>query len=252
MSLLELQQSFRTWLTSESTEISAKFEEHARAGLGVYLNNYRAQLLFCLSESFPILRAWIGDAAFEAAAAEHIDRVPPHAWTLDAYGLDFTETLWRRYAADPEIPELAALERELSKAFVGPDAAPVDAALLNDIDWDAAIVHFVPTLMLLTVTTNVAAIWSAITAGETPPSAAYLPAPASLAIWRADLTPRFRTVTPEEGIAMLSLRKGETFGALCATLVEHFGAEQGPALAGSFLGQWLSDRSIRAVSPSGA
>jgi hypothetical protein len=241
MSLLALQQNFRTWLTSESAEVEARFEERARAGLGVYLNNYRAQLVACLSASFPVLRAWMGDAAFEGAAASHIDNVPPHAWTLDAYGLDFHETLRRLYPTDPEIAELARLERELESAFVGPDSALVDPAALADVDWDAAVIQFVPTLRLLSVTTNAAAIWSAISNGETPPAAELLPEPASLAIWRQHLAPRFRRVTADEAAAICEAREGQTFGSLCADWIERHGEEQGPALAGALLGQWLSD-----------
>lgn len=247
VSLGDLQRSFRTWLTSEAPDVAAQFGDRARAGLGVYLNNYRVQLLACLSASYPILRAWIGDAAFEGAAASHIDSVPPHAWTLDAYGLDFPETLRSLYPADAEIEELARLERELAAAFVGPNAGSVDAAALTDIDWETATIHFVPTFTLLPVTTNVAAIWSAISNSETPASAARLPESADLIIWRHDLAIRFRTATPEEAGALSRLREGQTFGSLCATLVERLGEERAPALAGSLLAQWLSDGLIARI-----
>jgi hypothetical protein len=241
MSLLALQQNFSTWLTSESAEVAAQFDERARAGLGVYLNNYRAQLLACLSASFPVLRAWMGDAAFEGAAASHIDNIPPHAWTLDAYGLDFHETLRRLYPADPEIAELARLERDLEAAFVGPDSTPVDPAALADVDWDAAVIHFVPTLRLLPVTTNAAAIWSAVSSGETRPAAELLPEPVILAIWRQHFAPRFRAVTADEAAAICAAREGQPFGSLCANWIERHGEEQGPAVAGALLGQWISD-----------
>ena len=244
MRLLALQQNFGTWLRSESAEIAARFGERARPGLAVYLNNYRAQLLSCLSASFPVLHAWIGDTAFEAAAARHIDRVPPHAWTLDAYGLDFPETLTELYPADPQLVELACLERELGAAFVGPDAARVDPAALAEIDWDAAIIHFEPNFRLLPVTTNVAAIWSAISDHETQPAAVRLTEPTSLAVWRDALAPRFRTLTADEATVLTQLREGETFGAICAALVERLGEERGAATAGSLLGQWLSDHMI--------
>jgi len=243
MSLLGLQQSFCAWLTSEAEDVAAQLGEQARPGLGVYLNNYRAQLLACLSASYPVLRAWLGDAAFESAAARHIDSVQPHAWTLDAYGLDFADTLEGLYPADPEVPELARLERDLAASFVGRDAASVVPDDLAGVDWDTATFSFVPTLTLLRVTTNVAAIWSAITRDETPPSAAHLPEPASLLVWRRDLTPRFRTVTTEEAEALRRAREGETFASLCAAL----GAQTG----GSFLGQWLSDGLIAYIKSAG-
>lgn len=239
MRLLALQQNFREWLTSEAADTAAQFGERARPGLGVYLNNYRAQLLAFLSASYPVLRAWIGDAAFESAAATHIDSVQPHAWTLDAYGLDFADTLEHLYPADPEVPELARLERDLAAAFVGLDAAPVVPADLADVDWDTALISLVPTFTLLPVTTNVGAIWSSIANGENPPSAARLPEPASLVIWRHALTPRFRTVTAEEARALRRAQEGESFASLCATL--------SPETAGSFLGQWLSDGLIACI-----
>jgi hypothetical protein len=130
---------------------------------------------------------------------------------------------------------------------VGADASPVDAAALTDIDWETAVLHFMPTLELLPVTTNVAAIWSALSGSETPPSATPLPEPADLIIWRHGLAPRFRTATPEERHALSQLREGQTFGSLCAALVERLGEERGPALAGSFLGQWLSDGLITRI-----
>jgi hypothetical protein len=247
MKLLALQRHFETWLRSEPAEVAAHFGKHARAGLAAYLNNYRAQLLSCLSESFPVLRAWIGDTAFEAAAARHIDSVPPHSWTLDAYGVDFPETLRALYPADPEIAELACLERELGAAFVGPDAAGVDPAALTGIAWDAAIIHLVPTFRLLRVTTNVAAVWSAINVHETPPPAALLLEPGCLAIWRDDLVPRFRTLTAEEATVLTQVCEGETFGAICAALVERLGEERGATTAGSLLGQWLSDHMIARI-----
>jgi hypothetical protein len=247
MSLLALQRTFQTWLTSESVEVAGQFSEHARPGLAVYLNNYRAQLLSCLSASYPVVRAWIGDAAFEAAAARHIDAVPPHAWTLDAYGLDFVETLEAIYPMDPEIAELAHLERELGLAFVGADAGSLDAAALAGIDWDAAVLHFVPTFTQLPVTTNVGAIWSAINANESPPPAVCLPKPASLAIWRDGFAPRFRTVEAEEAAVIRQVGEGHTFGAICAALAERLGEERAAATAGALLSQWLSDHLIERV-----
>lgn len=248
MSLLALQQEFRSWLTSERADVAARFGEPARAGLAVYLNNYRSQLMACLAESYAITRAWIGDTAFNAAAATHIDAVEPHAWTLDDYGLDFADTLDTLYPEDPEIGELARLERDLASAFVGPDAPPVDSANLAHIDWDAAIIKFVPTVTFLAVTTNVGAIWSAISEQKSPPPAERLPEPANIVIWRHNFTATFRTMTAEEAALLEQARAGQCFGVICATLVARMGEEHGPVLAGSLLSQWLADGLIREIS----
>jgi len=251
VTLLALQQAFRTWLTSEPCEPPTLFDERAAPGLAVYLNNYRSRLMSCLTTGYPAVRAWLGDTAFEAAAANHIDRLPPHDWSADAYGVDFPETLQSLHPRDAEIAELACLERELTAAFVGPDAEPFDHSTLASLDWDAARIHFVPTFTLLPVTTNVGAIWSALHEEQMPPAASRLPEPAVIAIWRDGLAPRFRTVTTEEANVLQRLLDGETFGAVCASLVAQWGEEQGAATAASFLGQWLSDRLIARVTGQG-
>ena len=133
-------------------------------------------------------------------------------------------------------------------AFVGPDAAPVDPAALSDIDWDNAIIHMVPTFVLFPVTTNVAALRSAIHDQQTPPPVARLPEPASIAVWRKGFTPMFRTVTAEEATVFEQLRQEQRFGDICGDLVKRMGEEQGLALAGSMLRQWFTDRVIAAIS----
>ena len=82
MSLLSLQRDFRRWLTDESVDAATRIGDSAAPGLSVYLNNYRGQLIHCLNNTFPKLRAWIGEDAFETTAALHVDRVPPSSWTL--------------------------------------------------------------------------------------------------------------------------------------------------------------------------
>jgi hypothetical protein len=253
MKLLDMQRSFRDWLTAESNEAAARLGSTAAPGLAVHLNTYRSQLLACLGETFGVVRAWLGETAFEAAAATHIDRVPPSSWTLDAYAHDFPDTLNDLYPADPEVGELARLERVLAAIFVVTDCTPVtpgslDQADWEQIDWDQAIVHLVPGFTLLPVTTNAAAIWSAISNGLPPPPVASLDLPALLAVWRNGFTPTFRTLDPAEAVALEQIAGGITFGSLCALMVERCGAVEGPQLCGAWLGQWLRDGLIARVT----
>ena len=247
MTLLAMQRDFRTWLTTESPEAAARLGRPGAAGPAVYLNNYRAQLMACLAESYPMLQRWLGDAGFAAAAAEHIDRVTPHSWTLDAYGADFAATLDALYPDDREVGELAALEWALAVAFVGADAEPVAASALADVDWDRAVLTFAPTHACLPMASNAAVIWSALANDEPPPAAALLAEPAVVAVWRAELAPTFRILAPAEATGMRMVADGASFGALCERLVADHGDDAGPQLAGAMLGQWLADGLISAV-----
>ncbi len=93
MSLLALQRDVRAWLVHEDRSAARRIGESAAAGLDVYMNNYRAQLIACLDEAFPHTRAWLGGDLFLQSLVTHIDRVPPSSWTLDAYARDFPATL---------------------------------------------------------------------------------------------------------------------------------------------------------------
>ena len=247
MTLLELQREFRSWLLTESGGIESQIRTRPEVGLAAYLNNYRAQLMTCLVESFPVLQAWLGEDAFKASVATHIDRFVPHSWTLDDYALDFPETLAQLYPRDPEVVDLARLERELALAFTGTDAAPLDLASLAHVDWDVAVICFVPTFKLMPVQTNAAALWSSIRAGEASMPLLVVTAPTMLAIWRNQLSPAFRSVSTAEAEVLAQLQSGMNFGSVCARLVERVGDEQGPVIAGGYLRQWLDDGMVARI-----
>lgn len=251
MSLLATQRRFRTALIGDLEDVAVHFGNEASAtGLAVYHNAYRVQLVDCLRETFERLDAWLGSEAFTLAALAHIAERPPHGWTLGVYGDGFDATLARLYPDDPEVSELAWLEWALSTAFAGIDATPLAANGLPAIDWDRARLDFVPTLQMGEAATNVGAIWSALSAGETPPAAETLPARAALLVWRQDYTPSFRTIDKDERQALALMLSGATFGELCLAQVEHWGADEGVARAGKFLGQWLHDGLVTGVRDS--
>jgi hypothetical protein len=208
-------------------------------GLAVYRHNYRGQLLDCLRDTYEQCWSWLGDDAFADAASRYVAGHPPTGWSLDAYGEGLPEMLAALLPEDPEVAELAWLEWSLRRAFDGADAAPVDLAGLGDVDWDHARLRFAPTLRCGDMTTNAAAIWTALTSEQAPPPAALLPAPATILIWRDDLTPSFRTLDPVEAQALGQARQGAAFGDICAGLAGVLGEERAAAAAGAWLGQWL-------------
>ena len=248
MTLLAMQRDFRAFLTDRSDALAARVEQDAKAGMAIYHNAYRVQLLDCLRETFEKLHAWLGEDAFIAAAKAHMESTPPSGWTLSVYGEGFDRTLADLYPEDPEIADLAWLEWTLSRAFEGPDAAPLPVAELGALDWDTALMTFMPTMRTGTATTNAGAIWSALSRGEHPPAAAILPEPAATLVWRQGLTPCFRAIEMVEHNAIAFLLQGQTFGELCAALVEEHGHQAGIETAGQLLGQWAREGIIVAVS----
>lgn len=241
MSLLEIQHGLRDWLIAETDAIATHCPRRAGAGLSVYLNTYRGQLMACLHESYETVHAWLGDEAFGAVAATHIDHVPPSSWTLDDYALAFPDTVSRLYPDDPEVCELARLERALAAAFTAPDHHAIEPGALADLDWDRVVFRFAPGLALIPATTNAAAIWSAIAQGETPPPAGTLADAATTMIWRNGFTPAFRTLEARDAEVLAGALRGDRFGTLCSMLVERLGDAEGTARAGACLAQWMAD-----------
>ncbi|HZW20837.1 DNA-binding domain-containing protein [Noviherbaspirillum sp.] len=247
MTLAELQRDFRAWLVSASDESAARLGGGKRAGLAVYQNNYRAQLVGCLEQSFPQVRAWMGAEAFHYAAVSHIDRHPPHSWTLDAYADNFGATLAALFPRNPDIHELAWIEAALTTAFVARDAAPVAAADLANIDWDAARLLLAPSLLTLPATTNAAGIWSALHEGRDRPEAEMLAQPCALLVWRRGFVSRLHTVDMLEHEAILHVQANGSFHALCEMLVGRVGESEGVIRAGAMLAGWIGSELVTGV-----
>lgn len=245
MNLADIQDGFRAMLAGPG---SAAVPLPAGPGRAVYLNNYRAQLVACLEESYPLLRAFIGAEAFLHAAAAHIGQRPPHAWTLDAYADGFGETLQALFPDNPDLHELAWIEHALGQSFIGPDAAPVAAEALAAIDWDQARLRPTPTMHLRAATTNAADLWFALRdAGADAPESAMLAAPGGLLVWRRGFVSCLRGLDAIEYAALLHLQRDGSFAGLCALLVERLGEEQGIASAGALLADWLGSELITGV-----
>ncbi|WP_395606801.1 putative DNA-binding domain-containing protein [Pseudomonas sp. B22129] len=247
MNLAQWQQAFRTWLVSASQESAKSLGDH-HAGLAVYQNNYRAQLVGCLEQAFPNLRRWMGEQAFLAASIHHIDRQPPHAWTLDAYPEGFHHSLKTQFPHNPDVHELAWIEAALNDAFVAADARPLAMDTLAGLDWDTAVLQLSPSLRCHALTTNAEAIWSALWQETPPPEAAMLDEAGGLVVWRRAFTSRLRQVDALELQALLHVQADGSFAGLCEFLVRRLGEDAGVLQAGEYLAGWLGSEWIVGVS----
>lgn len=241
MSLYALQSDFRVWLETGAEGAAARFAPEAQAGLLVYQNNYRASLMACLEEGFPNTLAWIGTEVFRSVAATLIDARPPDSWSLDHYGAHFPAALAKALPGDAEVAELAILELSLADAFVGRDATALTPDQLPNIDWDTAILSFVPTARSVSVSTNVAAIWAALASEIEPPPAETLSAPSTLLVWRNGFVSCFRMLELKEEEVTHLVEKGVAFADICSHWVNAHGQAEGIQAAGIWLAQWVAD-----------
>lgn len=248
MRLADLQRDFSAFIRSGDRTVTEAIPSKAQRGLAVYHHAFRASLTDCLRSAFEKTHAWLGDAAFDTAAAAHITSHAPQSWTLAAYGAGFDRTLGGLYPNDPEVGELAWLDWSLRRAFDGLDAPALDPASLAAIDWDNAGLTLAPTLAARPISCNVAEIWNAIAAGTAPPAARRLDPSAALIVWRQALSPQFRTVSMMELEALTLARLGKSFGEVCGDIAPGFPDEEAAAaFAGPMLGRWIGEGILVAV-----
>ena len=245
MSLLAMQRNFRDWLVTGDETIAAQLG--GGNGPLVYQNNYRTALVSSLAETFRRLALWLGDAAFEVAAALYIDARPPSNWTLDAYGEHFTAFVDGLYPEDPEVAELALIDWTVGQVFVGPDAEALRPEALAVADWKVAVIHPVASLLVLPIATNADAIWQALASGAAPPPAEPVAAGTALLVWRQGLEPVFRRAEAYEREVLAWSSAGEGFAAVCERLAATLGEEAAVTTAGTLLGRWLSEEMVAAV-----
>lgn len=236
MSLLDLQRDMMGWLRSADPSLAGRIG--GGPGADVYLNNHRASLIACLDGHYPQLRRWMGDEAFEGAAAHHVETAAPTSWTLDAYGADFFSTLDLLYPEDPELSDVARLEWALEQAFVAADADPMSVADLGTVDWDEAVLRLVPSAIILTIDTNADAILLALLEEGSLPEA--LEHAQNLLVWCADFTPRFRPLNLEESDLIARLVRGAGFADICKILAERHGEAKAVGIAGTYLANWTT------------
>lgn len=246
--LADTQRAFQAQILSEETPSPAGWDARMRAGLEVYRNAYRARLISALRAGYERVWTWVGDAAFDAAAAHHLILHPPTSWTLDDAGKGFDVTLAELFPQDPEVAELAWLEWAMQCAFTAADAETLDAtgfatrtAGFDEADWASLRLMFAPSLVVQAVRTACADIWRAMAEAGDAPEAVVLDEAATLIVWRDGLQPRFRVLAPDEAEALAAMQRGASLGEVCQSLATMLGEEQASAEAGAILGRWIGD-----------
>ncbi|HWU04157.1 MAG TPA: DNA-binding domain-containing protein [Novosphingobium sp.] len=242
MRLSALQSGFLGWLVGGDEDQPPNLPLRRAEGLAVYQNNYRASLMACLAETCPQTMAWMGEADFRAAAARHIDRVPPHSWTLDEYADGLPDSLTAQYPDDREIGDLARIELALSQVFVAADAAAMTPAQMAGIDWGEAWLQAIPALAILSLATNAAEIWMALAEELPPPAAREQREPEAVLVWRVEGICRLRRLDADEAAMLRLLTSGHTrFEHICQQAIARWGEQKGIQAIGQWLARWVVD-----------
>jgi len=247
-SLKELQDSFQRGILAGDDAILGEVNDSAREKrtvlFGVYRNAYVARLAEILDEDYEQVHAYLGDAGFARLVKGYIDANPSDQRNVRWFGrhLPAFARETAPFANHPEVSEIAALEKTLTDAFDGPDAAPLGIEELASIpaeDWPDLAFEPHPTAIRLTFDTNATEIWSALKDETAPPAPVRLPEPQALLVWRQDLMARFRPIGAEESMMWNEAGKGVRFGVLCEMVATFAGEDDAELRAATYLRGWV-------------
>ena len=206
--------------------------------LQIYAGMYFHRLRDALREDFPRLAARLGQAGFDALAADYVRYHPSGHPSLRDAGRALPDFIARhpRPEAPAFLADLARLEWARVEVFDAPDSEPLTAADLAGVppeDWPG--LRFTPIAALRVVRSEwpVHDIWEAA-AGDHPRL------PTVVRVWREGWIVYHARIEVEEAQALTHLIAGEPFAVICEPFADLPPAEAA-ARAGGLLARWLAD-----------
>ncbi len=256
-SLQNMQRDFlSSLLKKDSLKIETALMEKpvSKPGLHAYIHAYSSRLTEALENDHPCLGAYLGDSLWPEMCTGYIVQYPSQYRSLRNFGDLLPEYLLHAEAfkRNPEIAELAKLERQFLNCFDAPDAESMEFSELLTIseqDWPLLQLRFHPSLCLLTNQYNTVAVWHAMKDQQAPPTLATIDN--YWIIWRdLDRVTNFRSINFEEYLALLYFLRGDNFSQLCQSLLEAHGIEEVPALALGYIKSWFEGGWVIGIAQS--
>lgn len=246
--LNDLQTGFQDYILGRNDRVLARIESTATLSaerrLDIYHSAYRLRLIEVLADTYERVALYIGEESFDAAARAYIEQHPSSTRNVRDYGRTFPVFLAGFYPDDPEVAELAGMDKVLRYTF---DAVDADAlgvsgvAALRPEDWDSVVFTLHPTVSLQQFQWNTPAIWQCLSEDEAPPPAERLSQPVVWLFWRKELQPHFRSLSAAEHSALRDIGDGHTFGSICERLAHTWPGIDVIARIATWLRTWLDE-----------
>lgn len=137
----------------------------------VYRNNVVVGLVEALADTYPAVRALVGDDFFRAASRDFVRACPPRSPVLIDYGGAFPGWIasFPPAAGVPYLGDVARLEWAWSRAFNAADAVPLDAGALAAVPPDSLPgirLKLHPAAMVVVSRHPIVSLWAEATGRE--------------------------------------------------------------------------------------
>jgi hypothetical protein len=213
--------------------------------LDVYAGGYPARIHDALAESYPAVANLVGACAFHALAQRYAAAVRLTSYNLNDAGAPMAGFLRDDALADdmPFLPDLAALEWRVARAFHAAERPPLDPRTLGwgIEEWANAVLRFQPAVAVVSSAWPLLDLW---VARDTPRDAidvALHGRPDHVVVRRVDLVVRCESVSAAEAHALRLLLEG----ACLAAATERLEADgHDPAAVLAWFSRWAGEGMI--------
>jgi hypothetical protein len=253
MRLRELQQSFQNRVLRHRRGIESQLndaqDEDFEPRLDAYVGGYRTRLIEALAASYPVLKATLGDDAFEQEMRRYIESTDSWHFSVRNYGATVGERLQGGLSTPRglALTELAEWEWRLSDVFDSADDVPLDvrepAAVAPEL-WPTLSFSLRACVRCFESRTNAVQWWRAANGLCDKPDELTESPRSRWLIWRRGITTFFRSLGPQESELLEQLRAGANFALLCERMALEVGDADAPQRTASLLRGWLAEEII--------
>ena len=138
------------------------------ARFAVYRNNVTHSLIEALADTFPVVKALVGDDFFRAMARQHVRSTPPQSSLLVRYGESFPAFIARFAPAGglAYLADVAQLELLRVRAYHAADLPALDMqalapALADPTQLPSTVFHLHPSVSVLESSFAIVSLWAA-------------------------------------------------------------------------------------------
>lgn len=209
--------------------------------LQVYAGGYPARVHEALGETYPALAHVLGAAPFDRLVHRYADAVPLRSYNLNDAGAQLPEFLRRDPLSDslPFLPDLAALEWQVTRAFHAYEEPPLDPAPLaawSLDDWAGAVLRLQPSVALVRSDWPIREIWEARGTPVEEIDIDMRDRPDRVLVHRLGFDVHCESIGDDEALALEMLLAGRTLGELNQQLANS--GHDPAAVSGCFAG-WM-------------
>ena len=241
MNLARLEEQF--WRTVRAAVPASELEAHfvgsdqlcATQRMNIYRRAYWLRQERALAETFPRLRAQLGDERFGRLVASYLRQHPSDRPAIEWVGRRLPDALGSRSDLPSYLADLARLEWARIEVLLAPDAhAVVSLDSLREVDFATARAELGPHVRVLQLRRRALFAWREDPA---PREASEGDQQVGCVVWRQGHRAHHRSISEVEHSALELLRGGHDFAAVCSS----FSGPQAAEAAATTLGRWIRD-----------